>query len=584
MGVSILILTLNEEQDLPGCLESVRFCDDVVVFDSLSTDRTVEISEAFGARVVPRKFDNWSAHQNWAMENIDFKHDWVFYLDADERMTPELDAAIQKVAQNPDEHRVAYYAGRKNYFMDRWCRRAMAPGTIMRFFKPAHIRFERLVNPIPVIDGEYGYFDDLFIHYGFSKGMRPWLDKHNGYSNMEAKEGHQIREGSLIQSLRNIFTRDRAKRWQAIKNASFFMPARSAMRFLYIFVGQFGVLDGIAGFHYSCMISMYESWIGMKIRELERSYQINPEDFEPTLADGPMPDSGPKIDIIIPTRDEARNITLAVRSAKTLGRVLVLDSGSTDDTQHLARDAGAEVFENPFVSYAKQKNWGLDNLPLTGEWVYFLDADELITAKLRDEIALLVDKPGHATGYYINRKLFLFGRPIRFGGLYPSWNLRLFRRGKARYEDRSVHEHMICEGPTAYLKQTMLHIRLDTVQRYIKKHVHYANLESDEWVRHRFGVGGGAKADRLFRDTLRVRQWLRRNAWPRMPFRPMLRFLYMYILRLGILDGRVGLHLAILTSQYEYMIGLLYREKVSAIRTGKTKPPKPQQAAGDSTP
>lgn len=577
MSVSILILTLNEEQDLPGCLESVKDFDDVVIFDSFSKDRTVEISEQAGARVVQRKFDNWSAHQNWAMENIDFKHDWVFYLDADERMTPELQAEIFKIATNPDEKKAAYYAGRMNYFMDRWCKRAMAPGTIMRFFKPPNIRFERLVNPIPVIDGEYGYCDALFTHYGFSKGLRPWLDKHNGYSNMEAKEGHEVRGGSLMQNINNIFTPDRAKRWQAMKNASFFLPTRSAIRFLYIYFGQFGILDGIAGFHYACMISMYESWIGMKIRELESDRNIEPEDFAKDIADDGPPADAPKIDIIIPTRNEARHIALTVKSAKTLGNVFVLDSLSDDDTQQIARDAGAQVFENKFVSYAQQKNWGLENLPLTGDWVYILDADELITEPLRDEILQATAKPGDTAGYYINRQLYLFGKSIRHGGLYPSWNLRLFQRGKARYEDRSVHEHMICDGPTSYLKQAMLHIRLDTVQRYITKHIHYANLESDEWVRHRFGVGGGAKADRLFRDVLRARQWLRRNAWPRMPFRPALRFLYMYIFRLGILDGSVGLHLAILTSQYEYMISLLYREKVRDIKSGKTKPPQSQQ-------
>ncbi len=584
MSVSILILTLNEQQDLPGCLESVKDFDDVVIFDSFSQDRTVEISEAAGARVVQRKFDNWSAHQNWAMENIDFKHDWVFYLDADERMTPELQTEILKIASDPNEKRAAFYAGRMNYFMDRWCKRAMAPGTIMRFFKPPNIRFERLVNPIPVIDGEYGYCDALFTHYGFSKGLRPWLDKHNGYSNMEAKEGHEVRGGSLMHNVRNIFTRDRAKRWQAIKNASFFLPTRSAIRFLYIYIFQRGILDGVAGFHYACMISMYESWIGMKIRELENNRKVEPEDFINDLATTEPPEYAPKIDIIIPTRNESRHIALAVKSAKTLGNVFVLDSHSTDDTQELAREAGAQVFENKFVSYAQQKNWGLENLPLTGDWVYILDADELITEELRDEVFEATANPGGATGYYINRKLFLFGRPIRHGGLYPSWNLRLFQRGKARYEDRSVHEHMICDGPTSYLKNAMLHIRLDTVQRFITKHVHYANLESDEWVRHRFGVGGGAKADRLFRDSLRTRQWLRRNAWPRMPFRPAFRFLYMYIFRLGILDGGVGLHLAILTSQYEYMISLLYREKVRDIKSGKTKPPQapPAQTSTNS--
>ena len=174
MTISILILTLNEEINLPDCLASVAWSDDIVVFDSHSIDRTVEIAKTAGARVVQRRFDNWSAHQNYALEHIPFKHPWVFYLDADERMTFELKAEILTIADDPSPAKVAYYCGRKNFFMGRWIKHAMPPGLIMRFFQPPHIRFERLVNPTPVIDGEHGYLQNCFEHYNFSKGIGEW--------------------------------------------------------------------------------------------------------------------------------------------------------------------------------------------------------------------------------------------------------------------------------------------------------------------------------------------------------------------------------------------------------------------------
>ena len=168
MSVSILILTLNEEANLPECLQSVKWSDDIVVLDSFSSDGTVKIAEEMGARVVQRRFDNWSAHQNWALEQIPFKYPWVFYLDADERMTPQLAQEIDEIAENPKRSEVAFYCGRRNMFMGKWIKHAMPPGNIMRFFKPSFIRFERLGHPAPVIDGPHGYLLGQLIHYNFS--------------------------------------------------------------------------------------------------------------------------------------------------------------------------------------------------------------------------------------------------------------------------------------------------------------------------------------------------------------------------------------------------------------------------------
>jgi glycosyltransferase involved in cell wall biosynthesis len=274
----------------------------------------------------------------------------------------------------------------------------------------------------------------------------------------------------------------------------------------------------------------------------------------------------PLVEVLIPTLNEAEHIAQTVANALTLGPVLVLDSLSTDGTQDLARTAGATVVEHHFVNYAAQKNWGLQHAGLTAPWVFILDADERITPALRDEVLAKIGK-GAEVGYYVNRLLIFMGQTVRHGGLYPSWNLRLFKRGSARYELRAVHEHVICDGPTAFLTATMLHIRRESMTRYLEKHIHYADLESDEWVKRRLGETSGAPTASLFRSHLRYRQWLRRHVWPRIPLRPLWRFFWMYFLRLGFLDGRAGWHLARLMASYEYMITLLYKEKMGRVET-----------------
>ena len=281
--------------------------------------------------------------------------------------------------------------------------------------------------------------------------------------------------------------------------------------------------------------------------------------------------SYPLIDVMIPTFNEAAHIRETVENALKIGRVFVLDSISTNGTQEIARKAGAIVVEHKFENYSRQKNWGLDNLPFTGKWIFILDADERITPELSREIKKIAVANPDQIGYFVNRVVIMMGREIRHGGLYPSWNLRFFQRGLCRYEDRAVHEHMVADGPTGYCKHLMLHIRRESISEYLTKHIRYADLESDEWVKMRMGEGKEARAGRLFRDILKYRLWLRRDIWPRTPMRPLIRFLYMYIWKLGFLDGKPGWHLAMLMASYEYMIGLLYDEKLDQLAAGTLK-------------
>jgi len=276
MSVSIFIQTLNEEDNLPGLLESVAWADDIVVLDSLSTDRTREISEAAGARWFERPYDGRGNHQNWAMEHIDFQHQWVFYLDADERMTPELRAEIEAIAKEwasgeraKDTDPVAYYCGRRNIFKGKWIKHAMPPGNIMRFFQPTHIRFARDANPVPTVDGQIGYLKEHFIHYNFSKGIREWIERHNRYSSYEAIETVRALKENPVK-LGNLLSRDRNTRRLELKNISFRMPMRPMLKFFYMYILGRGFLDGRAGWTYCRLQAMYEYMIVLKVRELNR--------------------------------------------------------------------------------------------------------------------------------------------------------------------------------------------------------------------------------------------------------------------------------------------------------------------------
>lgn len=271
--ISILVLTLDEERNLPACLESVAWSDDIVVLDSFSNDATCDIARAAGARVVQRRLENWAAHQNWAVENIPFKNPWVYYTDADEVVTAELREEMLAIAADPHAPAVAYRVRFKNQFMGRWIRRSsLYPTWVLRFFRPEKVRWERLVNPVAVVDGPEGRLQGHFLHYSFNKGMAAWFDKHNKYSTQEAAEAiKSVQSGGL--RLADVLSSDPVRRRRAFKELSWRMPLRPLLRFLYMYVLRLGFLDGRAGFTYCRLIAIYEYMIDLKVKELRRRKQ-----------------------------------------------------------------------------------------------------------------------------------------------------------------------------------------------------------------------------------------------------------------------------------------------------------------------
>lgn len=269
--ISVLVLTKNEEKNLPGCLDSVAWCDDVHVYDSHSDDRTVAIAQARGAHVTLRPFDNWSAHQNWGLANIPFRHPWVFYIDADERMTAELVAACRDTVREPRGN-VAFRVQRRDFFMGRWLKHAQNTAYYQRLFRPDKMRYERLVNPVSVPDGPVGDVDGFLDHFPFSKGVSDWLTRHNAYSTLEARQILLNRERGGEFSLRTaLFGRDFNEKRYHQKELFYRMPARPLIKFFLLYVAKRGFLDGYAGFTYSVLQSIYDYMITLKTRELQQA-------------------------------------------------------------------------------------------------------------------------------------------------------------------------------------------------------------------------------------------------------------------------------------------------------------------------
>lgn len=286
--VSILILTKNEQQDLPGCLESVAWSDDIHVYDSLSTDNTVAIAKRFGATVTQRPFDNWASHQNWGLENVAFRHPWVFYIDADERMTAELIQAVQAAVASPGNN-VAFRIQRRDFFMGTWLRHVQASPLYMRLFQPKRMRYERLVNPISIADGPVGTVAGYLDHFPFSKGVGHWIERHNGYSRFEAQQIISNRRTRQDFSwIKALTAKDFHERRYHQKEVFYRLPFRPLAKFLLLYVAKRGFLDGRAGLHYALLQAIYEYFIVLKVRELQ-TLKRKPATSTRVLRDGSGP-------------------------------------------------------------------------------------------------------------------------------------------------------------------------------------------------------------------------------------------------------------------------------------------------------
>jgi glycosyltransferase involved in cell wall biosynthesis len=266
--ISVLILTKNEEQDLPGCLDSVAWSDDVHVFDSYSTDATAAIARSRGAHFTERPFDTYAAQRNAALQTLPFRYDWIFLPDADERPTPALIDEMRRVVASAPAGVSGFRVRRRDFLNSTWLKHAQLSPWYIRLVRRGRARYVREVNEVLEVDGAVAEFAAYLDHYPFSKGVGHWLNKHNVYSTMEARI---IAEsvGQQHASLRTaLFEKDFHARRIAQKALFYRMPARPFIKWLYMMFVRGAVLDGRAGIAYANLQALYEYMIVLKTREL----------------------------------------------------------------------------------------------------------------------------------------------------------------------------------------------------------------------------------------------------------------------------------------------------------------------------
>ena len=263
------------------------------------------------------------------------------------------------------------------------------------------------------------------------------------------------------------------------------------------------------------------------------------------------------LSVLIPTLNEGRNIIACLQSVGWADEVVVVDSGSSDGTQELARRCGAQLVDFRWNGRApKKKNWALENVRWKNEWLLILDADERVTPALAEEIQQALTQPA-TDGYFINRRFMFLGKWLKHA-YYPNWNLRLFKHALGRFEklvegetdsgDVEIHEHVLVNGPTGHLQTELEHYAFPSVECFIEKHNRYSNWEAQYQLEL-----GAKRADQCLQDgRVNLRRRLKlvsRN----LPMRPFLRFFYVYILQRGFLDGLEGYYFARLHACYEWM-------------------------------
>jgi glycosyltransferase involved in cell wall biosynthesis len=267
--ISVLILTKNEQLDLPAALASVAWSDDVHVFDSLSTDATVEIARAAGAQVHSRPFDDYATHRNAAF-TIPFKHPWVFLLDADERPTPELSAEMQRVVLEAPASTAAFRLRRRDFLFGTWLKHAQISPYYIRLVRPERAKYTRAINEVLEVDGPVAELEHPLDHYPFSKGIAHWVAKHNAYSTMEAELIYR-QQGLQNPSLRTALGGPDFHTRRLHQKALFYrMPGRPLIKWCYMMFVRGAILDGAAGIAYSTLQSIYEYLIVLKTKELRR--------------------------------------------------------------------------------------------------------------------------------------------------------------------------------------------------------------------------------------------------------------------------------------------------------------------------
>ncbi|MDE2058508.1 MAG: glycosyltransferase family 2 protein [candidate division NC10 bacterium] len=514
------IITYNEEENIQACLESLTWVKEIVVVDSGSSDRTVEICRDYTDKVC---INPWPGHQEQKNVAISLaSHEWILSIDADERVPVELREAIERELSVP--RHAGYRITRRNYFLGRWMRHGgWYPDRVLRLFDRRKGRFGGL-NPhdrVVIADGSIDLLDGYLVHLTYRDFSR-YIQKQDWYTGISA-EG-RVRGGHRARSITGIE-----------------LALRALVKFVQVYLVKRGFLDGTHGliaavgaahFNFMKYAKVWELGLRAKPGQGTERRQERWLDRHSAPAITPLVGQDERtvgISALAITLNEEENIRQCLESVSWADEIVVVDAGSDDGTVNVAKAAGALVWSKDWTGFGAQKNFAFDQA--TGEWLLVIDADERVSAALADEI-LALQKAGTlsaCTAYDVPRRNYFFGRWLRWGGAYPDRQIRLIRRGKGRYNDLPLHEHLLVDGTVGHLSGHLIHEAGRTVTDRVAKLNRYSDSVATETL---------VKCKRV--------------AWWDLVFRPAVVFVKLYILKQGFRDGLHGLVYAGLASLYTF--------------------------------
>jgi len=272
-SVSFIIPTRNEERNIRDAIGSVvSWADEVLVLDSYSEDRTVEFAREMGVYVAQRRFDNFAAHKNWALDNLPLRNEWVFFLDADERVPKRLRTEIVEATADTGYPCEGFFVGMKQLFMGSAITHGgWFPNFRLLLFKHRLGRYEhRSVHEHLILRGRVRTLKNLLIHDDH-KGIHQYFERHNIYSTLEALEAYRYLAGRAKScSPAHARLGGTPERRRALKQWAYqYLPCRPLFKFLWSYAIKRGFLDGRVGFRYCLLQSFYEYQVSLKLAELQ---------------------------------------------------------------------------------------------------------------------------------------------------------------------------------------------------------------------------------------------------------------------------------------------------------------------------
>ncbi|MDD5559181.1 glycosyltransferase family 2 protein [Candidatus Methylomirabilis sp.] len=517
--LSVIVITYNEEKNIQTCLESLTWAKEIIVVDSGSSDRTLEICRGYTDKIFIHPWIGFIEQKDFAVSLA--THDWILNIDADERVSEELRQAIERELAAPryDGYRIA----RRNYFLGWWMRHGgWYPDRVLRLFDRRKGRFGGL-NPhayFVIAEGSVGCIDRDLVHLTYQE-FSQYLRKQDWYTGISAEQ--QVTRGRQSGSVTGSE-----------------LLLRALVKFVQLYLFKRGFLDGMHGLIAAVGASYFNFIKYAKIWELglrtesgqgteSRQERLLDRHSAPAVTPPPGQDERTVgVSALVITLNEEENIQQCLESVSWADEIVVVDAVSEDRTVEMSRRFTDKVYLNPWPGFPAQRNFGLERTG--GQWVLILDADERVTPAVRDEILACItraDREG-VVAYQVPRKNFFFGRWLRWGGAFPDLQWRLFKRGFIRYDETTL-DTPIVGGASGTLQNPIDHFTGRSIHQRLRK------IDAETQI----------KAREIMARCARI-------GWSDVTFRPMIACLKVYLLKQGFRDGLHGLVFAVLCSFHTF--------------------------------